>query len=117
MKALVSLPCDRAHDTIGISYKESETYRSQDANLIYSEDTDVRHNASYFPLPTPSGSTGDPGRIQLLPPDSGSTGPPVLGPTAAARLSRFSTADLDAESPHATSTQQGFSRFSSDRSR
>lgn len=117
MKALVSLLCDRAHDNIGISYEESETYRSQDANLIYIENTGVRHNASYFPLPTPSGSTGGPGRIQLLPPDSGSTGTPGRVQQQPRGLSRFSTADLDAESPYATSTQQGFRRFSSDRSR
>ena len=78
-KALVLLVCDRSHDTIGIPYEESETYRSQDANLSYSDDTDMKNNDSYAPLPTPSGSTGGPGRTQLLPPVSTSgPGAPVF---------------------------------------
>ena len=69
-KAIILLVCDRSHDTIGIPYEESETYRSQDANLSYSDDTDMKNNDSYAPLPTPSDSTGDPGRTQLLTPVS-----------------------------------------------
>ena len=84
-KALVLLVCDRSHDPIDIPYEMSWTSRSQDANLSYSDDTDMKNNDSYAPLPTPSGSTGGPGRIHMLPPV----------------LSESSAADLDSENPYA----------------
>ena len=91
LKPLVSLVCNRSHDTIGIPYESSETYRSQDANLGYADETEMRNNDSYSPLPTPSGTTGAPGSIPQQPQGS----------------SRFSTANLDAESPSATPPQSG----------
>ena len=85
LELLVSLVCDRANNTIGIPYEQSETYRRQDANLNYPGETDMINNHSYSPLPTPSGSTGGPGRFQPLPPG----------------LSGSSRANLDVESPYA----------------
>ena len=79
MQALVFLVCDRSHDTIDIPYELSETYRSQDANLNYPDDTDMMTNDTYSPLPTPSGSTGGPERIQLLPPESSGSSARNLG--------------------------------------
>ena len=70
LKLLASLACDHSHDAIGFPYELSETYRRQDANLNYPEETDMINNHSYSPLPTLSGSTGAPGRIQPLPPVS-----------------------------------------------
>ena len=88
LELLVSLVCDRANNTIGIPYEQSETYRRQDGNLNYPDETDMINNHSYSPLPTPSGSTGGPGRIQPLPPVSRDSsranldlGSPYAGPS------------------------------------